>query len=137
MFATQSASAYAKVGLESRVASADPHQLILMLFDGALFSINSAAVSMNNQDIQGKVKSISKAIEIITYGLKASLDAEAGGELSARLAALYDYMCQRLLLANAENNPASLSEVSGLLADLKDAWAQIGEQASSLATEQA
>ena len=131
MFATSSASAYSKVGLETRVASADPHELILMLFDGALVAINSAAVSMNNGDIAAKGNSISKAIEIITYGLKASLDAEKGGELSARLAALYDYMCRRLFFANAENNEAALTEVSRLLSDLKDAWAQIRTQVAA------
>ncbi|HEX5127271.1 MAG TPA: flagellar export chaperone FliS [Rhodocyclaceae bacterium] len=131
MFATRSASAYAKVGIETRVTSADPHELIVILFDGALLAINSAAVSMASGDIPTKVRSISKAIEIITYGLKASLDSEAGGELSQRLAALYDYMTERLFFANANNNEAILSEVSGLLADLKDAWEHIGQGATA------
>ncbi|MDB5799882.1 MAG: fliS [Rhodocyclales bacterium] len=128
MFATQSAAAYAKVGIETNVSTANPHQLVLMLFDGALLAINSAAISMSNGDVVAKGMSTSKAIEIITYGLKASLDGEAGGDLAGRLGALYDYMCQRLFFANAENNEAILNEVSGLLNDLREAWAQIGQQ---------
>lgn len=130
MFATQSASAYAKVGIETNVSTANPHQLVLMLFDGALLAINSAAISMSTGDVPAKVASISKAIEIITYGLKASLDGEAGGELASRLGALYDYMCHRLFFGNVNNNEAALNEVSGLLADLREAWAQIGQQSA-------
>lgn len=128
MFATQSAAAYAKVGIETNVSTANPHQLVLMLFDGALLAINSAAISMANGDVAAKGSSISKAIEIITFGLKASLDSEAGGELALRLGALYDYMCQRLFFANASNNEGTLNEVSNLLTDLREAWAQMGQQ---------
>lgn len=130
MFATQSAAAYAKVGMETGVGTADPHQLIVMLFDGAMLSINSAAISMAKGDVPGKVQSISKAIEIITYGLKASLDVESGGELALRLGTLYDYMCERLLFANLKNSDATLIEISQLLRDLKDAWENMGSEAS-------
>lgn len=125
MFARPSAAAaYAKVGVESHVTNADPHQLILMLFDGALLAINSAAIAMERGDVEARVKNISKAIEIITMGLKTSLDPQ-GGELADRLGALYDYMCSRLLHANAFSTDAPLIEVSGLLRDLRDAWSQI------------
>lgn len=125
MFAPHSAAAYSKVGVETHVSSADPHQLILMLFDGAILAINSAAIAMESRDIAAKVKNVSKAIEIITFGLKASLDANNGGELSERLGTLYDYMCSRLLHANAHNVTAPLVEVAGLLRDLREAWAGI------------
>ncbi|MEC5388132.1 flagellar export chaperone FliS [Uliginosibacterium sp. H3] len=128
MFATQSAAAYAKVGIETNVTTANPHQLVLMLFDGALLAINSAAISMSNGDVAAKGSSISKAIEIVTFGLKASLDSESGGDLAIRLGSLYDYVCQRLFFANTNNNEAALTEVSTLLTELREAWAQIGQQ---------
>jgi flagellar protein FliS len=124
------AAAYAKVSVETGVSTADPHKLILMLFDGALLAISSAAVAMNSQDIPAKGNHISKAIEIITNGLKVSLDMEAGGELAGRLAALYDYMAERLLYANLRNSRPALDEVAGLLRDLRDAWQQIGQSAA-------
>lgn len=139
MFArTNAASAYAKVGVESHVSNADPHQLILMLFDGALLSINSAAIAMERNDIEARVKNITKAIEIISMGLKASLDNQTGGELTERLAALYDYMCSRLLHANAFSTDAPLIEVAGLLRDLRDAWSQIANasQNQSIAAQE-
>jgi len=131
MFATHSAAAYAKVGIETNVSTASPHQLVLMLFDGALLAVNSAAYSMASGDIASKGSSVTKAMEIITYGLKASLDAEAGGELANRLAALYDYMCERLLYANVNNSTTALTEVSQLLTELRTAWTEMGKTAGT------
>ncbi len=127
------ASAYARVGVETKVSTASPHQLIVMLYDGALLSVNSAAVAMESGDIPGKGQAISKAINIISNGLKASLDMEAGGELSGRLAALYEYMAQRLLQANLQNSRPALDEVSGLLTELRGAWLDIASAAAETA----
>jgi flagellar protein FliS len=127
------AQSYAKVGLEVAVETASPHKLILMLFDGAIAAINIAKFELEAGDIHKKGASISKAIDIVSNGLRASLDVEAGGELGERLAALYDYMVQRLLFANLHNNIAALDEVASLLDTLRDAWTQIapGEQAAA------
>ena len=119
-------AAYNKVGIETGVDTADPHKLVLMLFEGAMLAVSGASLHMQRNEIAKKGEAVSKAINIIANGLKASLDTQAGGELAERLAALYDYMCARLLHANLNNQPAVLDEVSHLLAELKDAWAQIG-----------
>ncbi|MBK8335983.1 MAG: flagellar export chaperone FliS [Sterolibacteriaceae bacterium] len=128
MFARQSgALAYKNVGVENGVSSADPHRLTLMLFEGALVSTNAARIHLENGDVPLKGSAISKAIEIITNGLKVSLDFEVGGELAQRLGSLYDYMCTRLLHANVRNDIAALAEVATLLRELKEAWEQIGK----------
>ena len=127
------ASAYAQVSVETGVSTASPHKLILMLYDGALLQIRTAGIAMQAKDIPGKGTAISKAIEIIINGLKVSLDMDAGGELSERLSALYEYMGERLLYANLHNNQAALDEVAGLLATLRGAWAEIGDKANAVA----
>ena len=123
------ASAYAKIGTESGAMSASSHQLISMLFDGAKTAITMARHHMANQDIGAKGNAISKAINIVQNGLKASLDAEAGGkagaELVADLSALYDYINQRLLYANLRNDPALLDEADRLLENISSAWREI------------
>ena len=119
------AQSYAKVGVEAAVESSDPHRLILMLFDGAITAVSLAKIHMDAGDIPQKGMAISKAIDIVTNGLQASLDMESGGDLAGRLAGLYDYMAQRLLFANLKNSAAALDEVSELLTSLRDAWAEI------------
>lgn len=129
-YSANRASAYAKVGVETGVSAADPHKLVLMLLDGAVMSVSAAVVAMERNEIAAKGQSISKAIEIISDGLKASLDRKAGGELAERLAGLYDYLCMRLLYANLHNDRVALDEVSGLLESLRESWRGISPSAT-------
>lgn len=133
MNATAALKAYTNVGLESKVSSADPHKLILMLYQGAILAIALAKEQIRRKEIAAKGASISKAIMIIDEGLKASLDKNVGGGLAQNLSALYDYMNQRLLIANLKNDTRILDEVSNLLTDLKGAWESIGQTASAVA----
>jgi flagellar protein FliS len=96
-----------------------------MLYEGALLALADAKLQMARRETAAKGQSLSKAIMIIESGLRASLDVKAGGELGERLAALYDYMCDRLLRANLHNRPEIVDEVSRLLSELRGAWAQI------------
>ncbi len=122
-------SAYNRVGIDSGVSAADPHKLISMLYQGALLAIANAKNGILRQDIPAKGKAISHAILIIDSGLNASLNKEVGGDLALNLAALYDYMSQRLLFANLNNDMEALDEVARLLSDLKGAWESIRQQA--------
>ncbi|MBI4998514.1 MAG: flagellar export chaperone FliS [Rhodocyclales bacterium] len=131
------ADAYTKVGIETGVSGASPHKLILMLFDGAIMAIGSAARQMQANQIAEKGQSISKAIDIITNGLDASLDMKVEGELGARLSALYEYMCARLLHAGIKNDRAALDEVAGLLAELRSAWEEIADDPAVLSANNA
>ena len=59
-FATShAAQTYAKVGLETSVATASPHQLILMLFDGALLAMAKADNAMQKKQVAEKGQAIS------------------------------------------------------------------------------
>lgn len=128
MSTTAAISAYNKVGVESGVAGADPHKLISMLYQGALLAIANGKNGILRRDIPAKGKAITHAILIIGDGLNASLNKDVGGELALSLSALYDYMCQRLVVANLNNDMAILEEVAGLLSGLKEAWDSIRPQ---------
>lgn len=128
MNATSAINAYTKVGTESAINGADPHELISMLFRGALLSISNAKAEMARNETVAKGKSISKAIAIIGEGLNASLDQRVGGELSKDLSSLYGFMVNRLVIANLNNDPAILDEVTRLLSELSGAWDSIRPQ---------
>jgi len=123
------AHAYANVGLETGVIAASPHQLILMLYEGAELAVRMAIKHMNEGDIAKKSAAISKASSIILEGLQAALDPKQGGDIAQRLDSLYVYMNQRLMLAHINNQTAPLEEVLGLLRELHGAWQQIGSPA--------
>lgn len=121
--------AYAAMQVETDVACADPHQLVLMMFDAALAAVGRAAERMRARDPATKGAAVSKAIQIIEEGLILSLDESAGGPLAGQLGELYRYMTRRLLLASVQNDPAGLDEVSRLLRELRGAWSEIAPAA--------
>lgn len=130
------AKAYANVGVETGVAAASPHKLVVMLFEGAMLAISSAIQHMQSGNIAQKGTAISKAITIIEDGLRASLDKKVGGEVALNLDALYEYMGKRLVVANLKNQQSILEEVYQLLKGLKDAWESIAPAPGSAAPQQ-
>lgn len=128
MFAPANAramSAYRQVGVQSMVDSASPQQLIKMLFDGLLASINAARGAIERGDINEKVRHIGKAVRILQEGLLGALDREKGGELAGNLASLYEYCTTRLTLANARNDASMVVEVAGLVSTVAQGWNEI------------
>jgi len=121
---------YQRTAVDTSVEGADPHRMILMLYDGALESVRRAAVFLREQRPADKGRMLGRALRIVEEGLKASLDRKVGGALAQDLAALYDYLSLRLLQANLRNDAAALAEVERLLAELRSAWAQIGQPAA-------
>lgn len=128
MFGTQqNINQYQKVSIESGVDAANPVELIVMLYDGAILACNSAIPYIKKNDYKAKGEYIYKAIRIIQVGLKMSLNYEDGGEITGNLDALYTYMTNQLVRANIDNTEAPVLEVSRLLTELRDAWNKISK----------
>ena len=125
MYTKSGIQAYAQVGVESAVLSASPHQLVVLLFDGALSAMKKAMILIEQGDIPGKGQALSKAINIISNGLQSGINHEVGGELATNLDSLYDYMTRRLLQANLHNDINAINEVVELLNNIADAWKEI------------
>ena len=125
------AQMYARIGLETGVTAANPHRLVLMLFDGAVGAVADADAHLVAGRVAEKGAAISRAIAIINDGLRASLDQTQGGKIAGYLLELYDYMVRRLLLASLENDRAVLREILRLLGELRSSWAAIGNTAAN------
>jgi len=111
--------------LEGRILAADPLELVCILYRSALESVREARNQLANGDIAARSKAISRAAEAVME-LNSSLNHEAGGEMSRRLCALYEYIQGRLFQANFEQDEGPLIEVAGLLATLLEAWQFVG-----------
>ena len=118
---SNAAQQYAKVGMQTGVSAADPHQLICMLYDGAIHWLDEGRRLMQAQKIGPKCEAITRVIDIVGE-LRGSLNLEAGGELAKNMDSLYEYMEVRLVEANLKNSPDMLSEVAALIGELRSAW---------------
>jgi len=121
------AQAYARVAVETGVASADPRRLLVMLYDGALKCLAQARGHMQRRDAAAKGAALGQALKILGEGLVASLDEQNGGPIARQLRELYDYIEQRIVLANLRNDLRMLDEATGLLAELRSAWHALAE----------
>lgn len=130
MFATfrSQASAYGQIQAQTGVAAGDPHQLVAMLFDGALSAIAAARGALQRGDIGAKGQHIGQAVRIVEEGLRCALDQERGGELARNLNDVYAYVNLRLTQANLRNDAAALHECQALLAPIREAWMAIRAQ---------
>ena len=141
MYATRSASAafgrnptmpqaslYARVGVETGVSGASPHQLVSMLFAGFVDAVAQAKGALQSGQVDVKCSAIGRAARIVDEGLKASLDIRGGGPLAADLADLYAYITLRLTQANLRNDASALDECLALMQPLRQAWTSIATQ---------
>lgn len=113
---------YSNIGLETQVLSATPEELISLLLDGARVAVIKAKIHLENDQTAERGLAISKAIDIIDTGLKASLDHEKGGEVAAQLAQTYDLILYHLMQANLHADKERLDIAENMLNTLLETW---------------
>jgi flagellar protein FliS len=96
-------------------------------YAGVLQLIGRAERAMGRGDAQDAHEALLLA-QYVIFGLKASLQPSAG-ELSLRLADLYDYIARQLGQANMAKDPARLRSLVEVIAPLRDAWEAAGRSA--------
>lgn len=112
---------YQAVSTNVMVNDASPHRLIQMLMDGSLSRLAQARGALERGQLADKGELISKTITIVS-GLRGALDMERGGEVAINLDRLYEYMSNRLIVANAKGDVQVLDEVAGLMRTIKSGW---------------
>jgi flagellar protein FliS len=115
---------YRKVATQT----ATPGQLVLMLYDGALRFLEQALAGfayddplMFNQTINNNIL----RAQAIIHEMNATLNMEAGGEVSANFRRLYNYLYRRLTVANRTKQREPIEETISRLRVLRDSWAEM------------
>jgi len=131
MYGQNKAAQYRAVRSHGLVADASPTRLVQIMFEGILSHLATARGSMQRikdnrplNDVIAKGNAMGKAVALIGQ-LNGTLDMQRGGQIAENLRALYEYMLNRLTLANAINDARIVAEVAGLVADIKSGWDQI------------
>lgn len=104
------------------------------MYEGAAKFTKMAIRSMEEGDIAGKATYIRKTHDIINE-LSVSLDMEKGGEVTARLETLYQFILRQLTLANIKSDRQALESILKVLEPLQDAWNQVFNGSDPVITE--
>lgn len=121
--------AYKRNDIESKVASASPAELILMMIDGFTDELDRVEGHLQQKDYERKSNSIGKCLDILA-GLETMLDKENGGELAQNLSNLYDFMQRRLFEISLKNDESGLDDLRQIMSELREGWAGLGTQAA-------
>jgi len=127
-------------GSYRRVATetANPGQLVTVLYDGAIKFLERALLSFQSTDPlefnQGIHNNVTRAKAII-HELNICLNMEDGGELAVTLRRLYLYFEVRLDESNRYKRPQGIQEVIERLTVLRDAWVQMLHMHATVAPE--
>jgi len=120
--------------------TAPPGQIILMLYDGALRSLDRSLPGFSHADPAEANMTIhnnlQRAQEII-HELNCALNMDQGGEFASTLRRLYDYFDRRLRESNLRKEQTGVREVIRHLTVLRDAWATMLQNQNPLPVEMA
>ena len=120
---------YRKVATQT----ASPGQLVLMLYDGAIGFLDKGLAGFDLEDPLERNLTINNNVlraQAIINEMSATLNMEAGGEVSANFRRLYDYLDRRLQEGNVKKRRQLIEEAAGRLHVLRDSWAEMMKQQS-------
>jgi flagellar protein FliS len=127
-----SLAAYHSVSVHGGVANADAHGMVQMLLDAAAERMATARGCIERGEIARKASLLHSCVTLIAE-LRGSLNMTDGGPLAQNLSALYEYMTRQLLMANVESDVQKITEVLGLLNEIRGAWIAIGPEVRKVA----
>lgn len=104
----------------TQAETADPGELVVLLYEGAIRFLQRATLAIKAGDAQAAHDALVRSQDIINE-LNVSLDHSRGG-IADNLARLYEYMYWRLVQANCQKDLAAIEDVIGLLRELLPAW---------------
>jgi flagellar protein FliS len=119
--------AYQSVNIKSTLATAEPHQIISMMYNGILESLAQAKGAIERRDLEKKSQQLTKATNIL-QALTTSLDSESQPEISKNFSELYSFCIAKINDASLSLDISIIDQVINFLSPLRDAWQQMPEE---------
>lgn len=107
--------------LRNTVMTATPEQLQLMLYDGAIRFATQAREALAKSDFETSCEKLLRAQRIVLE-MRNGLRPEVNLELCEQMAALYDFVYNRLVDANMQRDPAAIDEALRILEHQRETW---------------
>ena len=115
---------------QNHMNTAQPGDLVIMLYDGIVRFLTTAASASEENDPANTGYSITRALDIIAY-LQAILRSDVAPELADRLDSAYSAWSTGLVRANIDGNSDGIHEILDQVNGLRDAWNEANEMVKS------
>jgi flagellar protein FliS len=124
--------------LRTRVMTATPEQLQMMLYDGALRFAKAAKVALTEKNYEQTYHSITSVQKILSE-LICTLKHDVDPKLCGRLASLYQYAYKKLIEASMKHKMEAMDEALNVLTFQRETWSmlmqQLGKQKAGIAAQ--
>lgn len=117
------AATYRSIDAVGRTATADPHQLVELMYKECIAALRAAAFATEKRQPAVKSERIARATAIL-FALESNLDFERGGEVSRTLGTLYHGLRAQIIQASIGSDPAPFRAVANDLEEIAGAWSQ-------------
>ncbi len=114
-------NAYAQYN-NSKILTASPAELTLMLYEGAIKFCNFAITAVEQKDIPKAHTNIVKVERIVDH-LRKTLDMKY--PVAKDFERVYVYLDRRLVQANTKKDVEILKEILGHLHSMRDTWKEV------------
>ncbi len=121
--------------LRSKVMTASPEELHLMLIEGAIKFTEEAKSALADGNIEQTHNSCVRAQNIMLE-LSSELDHDGNPEVCGRLASLYNFIYRRLVDGNLHHDSQAFDDAIKILGYQRETWQQLIERISSEKTQQ-
>ena len=115
--------------LKTKVLTASPEMLTLMLWDGAIRFAEQGKDAILKKEIEGSYKALVRSQRIITE-LLSNLKHDVNPELCGQLAALYNFIFRRLVDANLSKEVQLVEDALEIMRHQRETWALLIEKLS-------
>ena len=109
----------------SKILTASPAELTLMLYEGAIKFTNIAIMAIEKNDIEKAHNNI-KRVERIIEEFRSTLDHKY--PVAEDFDRVYVYLLQRLFEANIKKDKEILEEVNTHLRSMRDTWKEVMQE---------
>jgi len=119
---------------QNRLTTAQPGDLIVMLYDGMLKFMDVVINAMDEKDYAQVGIHVSKVVDIVAY-LQAVLRTDAAPDLAASLDTTYSSWSLHLVQANVNKDKDKFINLREQMQGLRDAWDEINQAAANAGSE--
>jgi flagellar protein FliS len=114
---------------EQAILTATPGQLVVLLYDGIIRFLRQADAAMGEQAVAHSHDRINRA-EAIIDELQATLDMSQG-DVAQNLEGIYVFWKKLIWEIRLERDREKLERLVAMVANLREAWAQIAQSAEA------
>ena len=122
--------------LYTKVLTASPHQLHLLVVDGALRFARQGLMALEGGDWEMFELTLSRSRDCVTE-LIGGLNTDGPGDVVDSLKALFAFVFRKLALADPERDPQAIQDAIRILEIHRQTWVELGEKLGSRGTTDA